>query len=435
MAKQQVSQLIQNTILTQLGSHRRVLIAYSGGIDSTVLLHALVTLKLEKLPDLQLTAIYIHHGISANADQWALHCQQQCQRWQVPFVIEKVTLALEQGNIEAQARQARYTAIAQHIQSGTILCTAQHLDDQCETFLLALKRGSGPAGLSAMPDQSQLAGYLLLRPLLTIRRQQIEQYASEQQIQWVEDESNQDDYYDRNFLRLKIIPQLNQRWPHFSEMVVRSAELCQQQELLLNELLADTLAQLVDEHGCLWISPLLNYSEVKRNALLRMWLKLGQVGMPSRKQLAVIWQTVILAKEDSNPSFILANKQIRRYQDKLYLLPHFQDLQSVSLAWNLCSPLNLPDNLGQLSISFQNGECRLPNDDEQVSVRFIAQGSFHIVGRNGSRQIKKLWQEFNIPPWMRTRIPLIYYNENLITAVGVFVTEFGKGQQIKFIYH
>ena len=91
MAKQQVSQLIQNTILTQLGSHRRVLVAYSGGIDSTVLLHALVTLKLEKLPDLQLTAIYIHHGISANADQWALHCQQQCQRWQVPFVIEKVT--------------------------------------------------------------------------------------------------------------------------------------------------------------------------------------------------------------------------------------------------------------------------------------------------------------------------------------------------------
>ena len=166
-----------------------------------------------------------------------------------------------------------------------------------------------------------------------------------------------------------------------------------------------------------------------------MWLKLGQVGMPSRKQLAVIWQTVILAKEDSNPSFILANKQIRRYQDKLYLLPHFQNLQSVSLAWNLSSPLNLPDNLGQLSISFQNGECRLPNDDEQVSVRFIAQGSFHIVGRNGSRQIKKLWQEFNIPPWMRTRIPLIYYNENLITAVGVFVTEFGKGQQIKFIYH
>lgn len=433
--RQQISLLIQNTVFGKIGHHRDLLIAYSGGVDSTVLLHSLVELKQRGLADLQLKAIYIHHGISPNADYWAQHCQQQCRHWQIPCVVEKVKLNLEQGNIEAQARLARYSAIIQQMNSDTVLCTAQHLDDQCETFMLALKRGSGPTGLSAMPEISQLDNHLLIRPLLTISRQQIENYARENQLQWIEDESNQDDHYDRNFLRLNVLPQLNQRWPHFNQMVARSAELCQQQEQLLNELLSDTLAQLIDEQTSLSIPPLFGYSLAKRQALLRMWLKCFQITMPSRKQLMLIWQTVALARDDSNPQFLLADKQIRRYQDRLYLLPQYQDLQSISLNWNLTLPLILPDNLGQLSAVIDNGNslCRLPHFDEQVNVRFIAQGQFNIIGRNGSRQIKKLWQEFNIPPWMRTRIPLVYYNDILICAVGVFITTQGQGNEVSFI--
>lgn len=433
MGKRAITQAIEHTVLNRIGEHRDILVAYSGGIDSTVLVHALVRLKQQVLPELKLTAIYIHHGISTNADDWAKHCQQQCQLWQIPCVVEKVSLRLDQGNIEAQARAARYAAIAKHFNQQTILCTAQHLDDQCETFLLALKRGSGPAGLSAMPEQSLLADHLLLRPLLTICRHQIEQYAQAYHLQWIEDESNQDDHYDRNFLRLNVLPLLNQRWPHFSQMVVRSAELCQLQEQLLNELLAETLAQLTDKQKSLSIQPLLSFSAVKRNALLRMWLKCSQVIMPSRKQLAMIWQTVILAREDSNPTFLLADKQIRRYQNRLYLLPRYQDLRVNKLIWQLTNPLILPDNVGILSANSAQGNCRLPHENELVSVRFSAHGQLQIVGRNGSRSIKKLWQELNIPPWMRSRIPLIFYNETLITAVGVFVTQAGKGEQIRFI--
>ena len=424
-----IDQSIEQAILDHIKNRQSLLVAYSGGVDSTVLLHALTQLKQQQRPDLQLSAIYIHHGLSQNADSWARHCQQQCQIWQVPLIIEKVQLDPVAGNIEQQARNARYQAIYRHLKSDQMLCTAQHLDDQCETFLLALKRGSGPAGLSAMPVESNRH----LRPLLTISRQQIEAYANWHQLTWIEDESNQDDHYDRNFLRLKVLPLINQRWPQFSQMVARSASLCQQQEALINELLDNDFHQLLTTQGQLRLSPLINYSEYKRNAILRMWFRQQGVMMPSQKQLALIWQTVVEAKEDANPKFVLHNKQIRRYQNQLYLLPLYDDTEHLVINWDLTSPLVLPDNIGQLQSHYQHDlNCRLPQADEAVTVRFHAQGRLQIVNRQGSRAIKKIWQEHQIPPWMRTRTPLIYYNEQLICAVGVFVTEQGKGSQINF---
>ncbi|MBI0104674.1 tRNA lysidine(34) synthetase TilS [Gilliamella sp. W8145] len=424
----QIDNIVEQTILQHLNGRQSLLVAFSGGVDSTVLMHTLVTLK-QRLQNLQLRAIYIHHGLSKNADNWAEHCQRQCQTWQVPLIIEKVKLNRSTGNIEEQAREARYQAIYQHLKSDEMLCTAQHLDDQCETFFLALKRGSGPTGLSAMP----LENGQHLRPLLTISRQEIEQYANQHLLSWIEDESNQDDHYDRNFLRLKVLPILNQRWPHFSQMVARSAELCQQQEALIHELLLAEFEQIIGNAKQLNIQPLRDYSQYKRNAILRMWFREQHIGMPSQKQLSLIWQTVIQAKEDANPQFILHNRQIRRYQNQLYLLPLYQDIEKQILPWDLATSFTLPDNLGHLQPNYQTDlTCRLPQKDETVSVRFHAQGQFQIVQRQGSRSIKKLWQEHHIPPWMRTRIPLIYYNEQLITAVGVFVTEQGKGSQVGF---
>lgn len=424
--------LLQNTILEKIGKHRSLLVAYSGGVDSSVLLHALVILKQQLLPDLKLTAIHIHHGISKNADVWVDHCREQCQIWNIPFIVEEVQLALDKGDIERQARDLRYQAISKYLQPETVLCIAQHLDDQSETFFLALKRGSGPMGLSAMPQACMIDENHLLRPLLTISRKQIEQYASDCQLTWIEDESNQDDHYDRNFLRLKVLPILNQRWPHFNQMVTRSAELCQEQQQLLDELLSHLFNSQLDEQKNLLLDPILHESSPKRNALLRMWLKLHQISMPSRKQLEMLWQTVALAKKDSNPQFLLDDKQIRRYQQRLYLLPKYQDLQSVQLDWNLKESLILPDELGILSVVDSDKNCRLPKVDEVVTVRFYTGGQFQIIGRNGSRQIKKLWQELGVPPWMRTRIPLIFYNETLISAVNVFVTKQGAGDEIKF---
>ncbi|PDP95292.1 tRNA lysidine(34) synthetase TilS, partial [Klebsiella quasipneumoniae] len=220
-----------------LHPHRQLLLAFSGGLDSTVLLHQLVLLR-EQDPSLTLRAVHVHHGLSAHADDWVAHCRQICQQWQVPLVVHRVTLARGGLGIEAHARAARYQAFQDTLNAGEVLVTAQHQDDQCETLLLALKRGSGPTGLSAMAPSSAFADSRLLRPLLNETRESLRQWALAHQLSWIEDESNQDDTYDRNFLRLRVIPLLRERWPHFSEAVARSASLCAEQEQLLDEILA-----------------------------------------------------------------------------------------------------------------------------------------------------------------------------------------------------
>lgn len=194
------------------------------------------------------------------------HCENVCQQWQVPLVVERVQLAQEGLGIEARARQARYQAFARTLLPGEVLVTAQHLDDQCETFLLALKRGSGPAGLSAMAEVRSLPERGLFARCSPARGELV-QWARQYDLRWIEDESNQDDSYDRNFLRLRVVPLLQQRWPHFAEATARSAALCAEQESLLDELLADDLAHCQSPQGTLQIVPMLAMSDAAARRL------------------------------------------------------------------------------------------------------------------------------------------------------------------------
>ncbi len=419
------------TLAEHLGQHQKVLLGFSGGLDSTVLLHLLVRLRAQSPPlhdgQIALRAIHIHHGLNSKADLWVEHCRQVCTDWQVEFRTAKVKLDIRQNGIEAAARHARYRAFQHELQQDEILITAQHLDDQAETFLLALKRGSGPAGLSAMPSRMSFAGTTLIRPLLNVSRVELEAYAQSQRLQWVEDDSNQDDRYDRNFLRLNIMPLLHQRWPHFPHAVSRSASLCAEQEQLLDELLQASLEVLITTEGSISIPPLVNSSEAKRNALLRRWLNRSGIKMPTREQLQRIWSEVALARQDAEPRFRLGQEDIRRYRQQLWLVPQYQDLAGVILAWNIQQVLMLPDGLGKLSPSKKGGiRVRMPNDNEQVTIRFGVQGNIRIVGRQHSRHSKKLWQELGVAPWLRERIPLLYYNEKLIAALGTFITQEGQ---------
>ncbi len=415
-----------DTLQQQLAGHQRLLVAYSGGLDSTVLLHQLVQLRVSQ-PQLQLRAIHIHHGLSSNADSWRQHCQQQCARWQLPLVCEQVRVDGSDKGIEAAARDARYGAFRRHLQPGEALVVAQHLDDQCETLLLALKRGSGPAGLAAMPAIATLDDHPLLRPLLAHSRQQLESWAQQHQLSWIEDESNQDVRYERNFLRQQVLPLLKARWPHFASATARSAALCAEQEQLLDELLAESLAELVQPDGSLLIAPLHFLSEARRYALLRRWIG-GQGGlMPSRDALQRIWHEVINSREDAAPRLRLGDREIRRYRQAIYWLPLYASLRDCVLAWQPpWQPLKLPQQLGMLSVDEQGVALRRPEAGEAVSVRFAAQGEVHIVGRAGGRSVKKLWQEFAVPVWQRERTPLLFYGEQLIAALGVFVTREGS---------
>ncbi|WP_431225264.1 tRNA lysidine(34) synthetase TilS [Serratia sp. L9] len=418
-----------NQLLAQISdllqAERQMLVAFSGGLDSSVLLHLLMLLR-QRQPDIALRAVHVHHGLSRFADGWVAHCQQQCELWQIPLVVQYVQLDGRPGGIEAAARAARYAVFSETLQVDETLLTAQHLDDQCETFLLALKRGSGPAGLSAMAAQARLGNNPLLRPLLGISRQQLEVYAQQHQLNWIEDDSNQDPRFDRNFLRLNILPPLNERWPHFAAATARSASLCAEQEQLLDELLAEPLAQLLCQENSLEIAGLHSCSPAKRYALLRRWIAMFGVTMPARDGLQRLWHEVALSKADAEPQLQLGDYQIRRFRQRLYLPPPLADLSEKRLSWSGKTPLPLPDGLGELLGGEGEYQVRAPQKHEQITVRFAAKGRVRIVGRAGSRPIKKLWQELNIPPWQRDRTPLIYYDDRLIVAVGVFITEDGQ---------
>ncbi|MCG3100329.1 tRNA lysidine(34) synthetase TilS [Enterobacter sp. DRP3] len=416
------------TIAQAVSPYRQLLVGFSGGLDSTVLLHRL-KLWRDREPDVQLRAIHIHHGLSVHADAWVAHCEALCAAWAIPFIAERVTLSDEGLGIEAQARKARYAAFASVIQPGEALVTAQHQDDQCETFLLALKRGSGPAGLSGMPARAEFAGTTLLRPLLGETRASLEAWAREHQLSWIEDESNQDDSYDRNFLRLRVLPLLSERWPHFADATARSAMLCAEQEALLDELLSEELTELVSEDGALAIAPLEAMSPMRRAALLRRWLATHRAAMPSRAMLSRIWDEVAQSREDASPCVHLNGFDVRRYKGKLWWIKSTPSFTDVVLNWSSPElPLILPCDAGRVSL-VPSGHVRLPNSGEQVTVRFKAGGMLHIVGRNGGRKLKKIWQECNVPPWLRDTTPLLFYGETLIAAAGVFITEEGWAEE------
>lgn len=415
-------------IAQSVSPHRQLLVGFSGGLDSTVLLHRLMLWR-EQQPGVQIRAIHIHHGLSANANEWVAHCEALCREWNIPLIVERVTLKDEGLGTEAQARKARYAAFENALRPGEAMVTAQHLDDQCETFLLALKRGSGPAGLSAMAERSKFAGTHLLRPLLNESRASLEHWAREHHLRWIEDESNQDDAYDRNFLRLRILPVLSQRWPHFAEATARSAGLCAEQESLLDELLSEELSRLVSEEGALRIAPLEPMSGGRRGALIRRWLAGHHASMPSRDMLHRIWDEVAQAREDANPCVRLNGYEIRRFKEQLWWIKHQPSLADDVIAWrDIHEPLHLPSGAGVVSLTAP-GNVRLPAPGEEVTIRFKASGNLHIVGRNGGRKLKKIWQEYNVPPWLRDTTPLLFYGEALIAAAGVFVTQDGWAEE------
>lgn len=406
----------------------KLLIAFSGGLDSTALLSLVKKLSKKRL-HLSLRAIHIHHGLSPNADTWTAHCQQLCEQFAIPLIIEKVKVEMHDG-IEAGAREARYQAISTHIQPDEYLVTAHHLNDQTETFFLALKRGAGLQGLGAMQKESQLFGMPILRPLLSFSRSELENYVQQENLSWVEDESNQDNHYDRNFLRNQILPELRQRWGHFDHAVQRAAQHCFEQQQLINELLQTCFKQhIIEDQKQFSLLNFLDYSSQKQTALLRMWLAKNQIAMPTQVQLMHIIDDVIKAKADAAPQFQLGEHIIRRYQQCLYLTEKFADLSQTCLDMQLNQQITLPDNLGTICaahnargilVHWNDKQVQLADTQEPIQIRFAYTGKVKRQYNRPAETMKKIWQELGVPPWQRNRIPLIFYGETLQSAVGFF---------------
>jgi tRNA(Ile)-lysidine synthase len=422
----------------------RLIVAFSGGVDSRVLLE--LAAQYAQTHGIECCAVHVHHGLSKNADHWAEQCQTWCDALSVSLAVERVSLDIDSGeSVEKLARDARYNAFQKHLSFGDVLITGQHIDDQLETFLLALKRGSGPKGLSSMAKMMPFANAHIVRPLLSVTRTDIEGAARDMALTWVEDESNQDVRFDRNFIRHQVTPTLTERWPSFRESVSRSAQLCAEQELLLDELLESHFQQALGDSQNLSVEALSQHSDLLRARLLRMWLSHCNQPMPSKKQLKLIWHEVACAQADANPKLVLNDAEVRRFNHQLYLVRETKDLSNWQSDISMEGSLVLPDGLGELRLNSALSDGASNNRDAQsfslsdtnatLRVIFNPEGlSAHPVGRGHNRKLKKLFQEYQVPSWLRRRTPILMDGDRVIAVLGLFVDKNYEGQDCEALW-
>jgi tRNA(Ile)-lysidine synthase len=389
-----------------------LVVGFSGGLDSTVLLHALAALPEARTNGLR--ALHVHHGLHADADAWAAHCEGICADLDIPLQVLRVAVNANGDGPEADARTARYSAFRDALIQGEVLALAQHRDDQAETILLRLLRGAGGDGLSAMRSHSTRNGLQLWRPLLDVPRQNLQDYADAHLLRWVNDPSNADTQFDRNFLRQRVMPLLRERWPHAAASLAGSAVLLAEQAGMLQEEAARRLGivRSPDPHT-LSVSKLLEQSRPWRARVLRHWLHELQLEPPSRNILDAIERELLASREDAEARIAWSGSELRRWRDLLHAQwiqpPLPQDL---SIAWDGRAALQLP---GGDTLSLDGAEAF----DEPVEIRARQGGEqLRLPGRTHRHSLKHALQQHDIAPWQRERLPLLFATDGELLAAG-----------------
>lgn len=417
-------------LLQQLRRHAQppaYWVAYSGGLDSHVLLHALAGLRGRL--DAGVGAVHVNHGLQADAQHWESHCRRVCAGLDIRYESLQVAGAAASGESpEAAARTARYAALSDWLPVRHCLLTAQHQDDQAETLLLQLLRGSGVHGMAAMPAMTPLGAGWHQRPLLGVTRAQLQQYAAAHRLDWVEDPSNLNTAFDRNYLRRQLLPVLRARWPAVAASLSRSALHCAEAADLVEQLGEQDCRDVAGRHpGTLSLAGVCALPPARQRNLLRHWIRQATGVSTSTAVLARIVNDVLASRRDSAPCVRWGGHEVRRYRDELYLLRQAAaPAHNPGLEWNLAGPLQLPGAGGMLRVT--------PGTGCGIRAAAVAAAGAHVAWRQGGERcqpagrghrhaLKKLFQERGIPPWERGRIPLIYIQGSLAAVAGLWVCE------------
>jgi tRNA(Ile)-lysidine synthase len=406
-----------------------VLLAYSGGLDSTVLLHLLT--QLNSQISFQLKAMHVHHGLSPNADFWTQHCKETCAKYAVPLLLSQVKVDAKSGlGIEASARSARYQALYQA--QADMICLAHHQDDQAETFLLQLARGSGVKGLAGMAAIDLQRK--LLRPLLEVDRATLESYAHQHQLQWVEDESNEDTAFDRNFIRHEILPMFKTQYPAINKTLSRTARHLAEASQLLEELAKiDAESAIIKTSDSLFakldLKRLVLLSEVRAKNLIRWWLVMHQsclpnLLLPSADVLDQIVNQLLHTQSDTKVKIKVGQHLfVRKYLENAYLVVEHPSVPSFNILWQGEAEIKISEGV-HLTFNKQQGEG--------LSLQKLAHVKLRVKNREGGerfkpdigrpkRTIKRMLQEYNIPPWQRECLPLVFMDEILVAIPNLAV--------------
>lgn len=386
-------------------------LAFSGGLDSTVLLHRL----LEYRHQYRIILWHINHGLQDNADAMEAFARSQANQYQLGIRVDKVNLDVDSGNIEAQARRQRYQMFSSVLTEQDALLTAHHVNDQSETLLLNMMRGSGPAGLRAIAAQKRLGQGILLRPLLDVTREQIHRYAEMQGLQWIEDPSNASLCFDRNYLRHQVLPVLLKRWPAAVQQLHRVCEWQNENHALLNDLAeidyqSSYCQRPHSDYVCLSLCAMNHLSDARKKNLLRYWLKQHDKPLIGYKKLAQLIAQ-LQGRPDALPSIPGDGYTIRRFRGELYLVDKLPD---VKLQPSYDVPTSGALNIAELGFRQTRASLLEAFDREDhgqtVQVRFRLDAN---VEPSHAHRLKRLFQRYRIPPWKRSSIPLVVIDGDL----------------------
>ncbi|WP_269618006.1 tRNA lysidine(34) synthetase TilS [Zhongshania sp. BJYM1] len=416
-----------STTLSPYVGRQRWYIAFSGGLDSHVLLHlawCLQQIALSRGDDFpELCAIHIDHQLQVDSASWSEKCRQLCDKYAIQIHVHKIDVQGRRQGTESLAREARYRVFEGYLADEDLLLLGHHQDDQAETFLLRLLRGAGVVGLAAIPAVRSLGRGSLFRPLLKIPRSTLETYAACHNLDWVDDPSNKDSHYSRNFLRHRVMSALSERWPEYRESISKAAELQAETAVLLNTYLDADVENCSDEKGRLDLNKVAKLDPVRRQAVLRHFVFLRLGIRLDRTQSREVASQFLDAAQDSQAVFRLRGGGVlRAFRRRLYCDKH-GDLRHVSsdLVWDWDGESDLHvDGLGILSVT-GNGDF-LPRG--KLTVRFRQGGErCRLSGHKHSKSLKKLLQECDIPPWERDCLPLIYCDDEIAAVANIAICD------------
>jgi tRNA(Ile)-lysidine synthase len=375
--------------------------------------------------DIALRALHVNHHLQAQADDWAVQCRVLAARLSVPLEVLEVDIDAARGeSMEAAARAARYAAFEKVLGPAEHLLTAHHLEDQLETILLRLVRGAGVTGLGGMPERSAFGQGLLLRPLLGFERSGLAEYCRAAQLSWIEDHSNFDVRFDRNFLRQRVIPALRERWPAVAECVARSGGHLAEARSLLDERAHEDL-ELARDGESLRISTLRGLAPARARNLVRYWIESTGQPVPSSAVLDQVMRQMLGARRDAMPVVVVGERHLRRYRDALYLCvpPPPRPRQSLTWVWREQSELELPRGLGRLRMrSAGEGETGFRVPAAPLTVAWGAGGlKLQLTPRGRRKVLRNLFQERGVVPWMRPCLPLVFADDALVAVADLWV--------------
>lgn len=390
-------------------------IAFSGGMDSCVLLHLFFINKNNINQNIE--AIYVNHGLQEEADNWEKFCKKQCEEYGIAFSGLKIKEACPKDkSIEEWAREKRYELIDQIMNKGDVLFTAHHQDDQVETFFLQALRGAGPRGLSSMPQIKMKNSKIHARPLLSYSNENVREYAKENKLSWNDDDSNFDEQYDRNYLRHKVLPEIESRWPAYRETVSRLINNQQESRALLDDVAKNDLNITLDNsNNGLNILEIKKLSPERQKNLLFYWLKNLCLKTPASRNIESIISDIIYSSLEKSPCVNWSNTEVRRYKNILYAGEALTEHDANSeYKWTPEKQLNLLNEILTAKSEKGTGLSKVKIQNAEMVVRFRTGGEkIHPHNSSHSKTVKQLFQERSVLPWLRNRIPLIYINNEL----------------------